>query len=99
MVPKLDAEASLLQSESEESAMVQDSMVEDVANYAAVDGMVDDDPTHQGVSGEEQVHFVEAQEEENLASNEEEDAADQIDSNDEMQHSPGAHLLDTVAER
>ena len=50
LVPKLDAEASLLQSESEESAMVQDSMVEDVANYAAVDGMVDDDPTHRRAS-------------------------------------------------
>ena len=100
LVPKLDAEASLLQLGREESAMVQNPMVEDVANHTAVASMADDDPTHHGIPGEEQVHFVDAQEAENLVPNEEEEAADQIDSNDEMQqHYLGAHLQDTMAER
>ena len=63
--------------------LAADDIIEDVANYAEVDNMAD----------EGQVHFVDAQEEEeeeeDLVPNEEEveeDAAGQIDSKEEMQH-------------
>ena len=53
-----------------------DDMIEDVANHAEVVNMVDD-PTHQGLPDEGQVHFVDAREEgDNSVPNEEEAVED-----------------------
>ena len=61
-VPKLNAEALLLQPESEEPAMVRDPIADVATSHTAVADMADADLAHRSTPGEEQVHFVNAQE-------------------------------------